>query len=155
MAQRERKPKFAAIPVESKQARYKEPCIEGHPLAWRFSGCDRGGPFSWVIGEDQKYREVIEKLHEYEDKTWAQILETGSHPIEVHKICKEARDRLVEIERDDIDELMSFRLTGPNRVWCDKKGHVMRILWWDAEHKVYPTPKDHGDRKKANRRKGN
>lgn len=85
-------------------------------MAWRFSACDRAGPYSWAIGEDAKFREVIEKLHEFEGKTWAQIIETGSHAIEVHEICKEARDRLVEIERDDLDELMSFRLTGPNRV---------------------------------------
>lgn len=153
MAKPEKAARIAAVPVEGKQARYQDPCIEGHPLAWRFSGCDRGGPFSWTIGADAKFREVIEKLHEFEGKTWAQIIETGSHAIEVHQICKEARDRLVEIERDDLDELMSFRLTGPNRVWCDKNGHIMRILWWDENHQVYPTPKDRGDRKKANRRK--
>lgn len=141
-------------PVEEKQARYQDPCIEGHPLAWRFSGCDKEGPFGWTIAEDAKYREVIEKLHEFEGKTWPEIIATGSHSIEVHLICKDAQDRLVAIERDDLDELMSFRLTGPNRVWCEKAGHIMRILWWDENHAVYPTLKDPSDRRKAKRRKG-
>lgn len=145
----QKRARIAANPVETKKARYQDPCIEGQPLPWRFSGCDREGPFGWAIGDDVKYREVIEKLHEFEGMNWAQILATGSHPVEVYKICKDARDRLVKIERDDLDELMSFRLTGPNRVWCDKSGHIMRLLWWDENHQVYPTARDPADRKKG------
>jgi hypothetical protein len=34
-------------PVPAKRPKAKDPDISGSPLAWRFSGCDRGGPFSW------------------------------------------------------------------------------------------------------------
>ena len=142
MAKAPKHAKVAGNPVEQKRARYQDPCIEGHPLAWRFSGCDKGGPFGWVIPADAKFREVIEKLHEFEGKTWPEIMATGSHAIEVHQICKAARDRLVDIQRDDLDQLMSFRLTGPNRVWCDKNGHIMRVLWWDLIVDVPAPPPD-------------
>lgn len=154
-ARQEKKAKVAAEPKPQKKAHYQDPCFDdGHPLAWRFSGSDGGGPFAWTIVGDDKFREVIQKLAEFEGKNWNDIIKGGSHPIPVPDLSKEARDRLVAIERDDLDELMSLRLTGPNRVWCVRSGHIMRVFWWDEHHQVYPVPKDRGDRKKANRRKG-
>ena len=151
----EKKAKFGATPDPQKKAHVPDPELsDGHPLAWRFSGADRGGPFAWTIVQDDKFREVVEKLYAFEGKAWNEITQGGSHPIAVASLCKEARDRLIEIERDDLDELMSLRLTGPNRVWCIRSGHIMRVFWWDAEHQVYPTPVDKADRKKRNRRKG-
>jgi hypothetical protein len=47
--------RIANEPVLQKKALFSEPQIDGHPLAWRFSGCDRGGPFAWVINSDLKY----------------------------------------------------------------------------------------------------
>lgn len=74
-------------------------------------------------------------------RTGPKFIKTKSHPIAVTGICKEARDRLTDIKRDDVDELMSFRLTGPNRVWCIQAGNIMRALWWDPEHKICPAKK--------------
>lgn len=136
-----KKPKFAVAPQPEKKPKFQDPCIEGQPLAWRFSGADRGGPFGWAIQPDAKFREIMEKLHEFEAKNWNDIINTGSHPIAVKDICKDARDRLAAIKRDDVDELMSFRLTGPNRVWCIQAGNIMRALWWDPEHKICPAKK--------------
>jgi hypothetical protein len=133
--------KFGAAPEPEKKPKFQDPCIEGLPLAWRFSGVDKGGPFGWGIQPDAKFREVMEKLQEFEGKNWADIIKSGSHPIVVADISKEARDRLIEIRRDDVDELMSFRLTGPNRVWCVQAGNIMRALWWDPDHKVCPAKK--------------
>ena len=140
-------------PKPVKKPKYADPVIGGYPLAWRFSGCDKGGPFSWSgIDTDIKFREIVEKLNEFETKTWAQLLNAGSHPIPKDRISKGAQDRLRQIERDDVDELMSFSLTGPNRVWCIQSGHIMRILWWDPAHQVYPVERDKADRRKRQNR---
>jgi hypothetical protein len=133
--------KFAANLEPEKKPKFQDPCIEGLPLAWRFSGADKGGPFEWSIQPDAKFREVMEKLHEFEGKNWADIINTGSHPVGVNDICKDARDRLTDIKRDDLDELISFRLTGPNRVWCVQAGNIMRALWWDPDHCICPSKK--------------
>jgi hypothetical protein len=82
-------------------------------MAWRFSGCDKSGAYSWLLLEHgAAFKEVMDRLREFETKTWDEITKTGSHPIEVYKCEKSARDRLVEINQDDVDELMSFRIAG-------------------------------------------
>jgi hypothetical protein len=140
-----KKPKIAKHllnPQPIKRPKWRDPEIDGLPLAWRFSGCDRGGPFSWAELTD-KFKEAIERLHEFETKSWDEIIRSGSHPIAVSDIEKPARDRLVQIKQDDIDELMSFRIDGKKRIWCIKDGNIMRVLWWDPEHAVCPAPKRH------------
>ena len=42
----------------------------------------------------------------------------GSHPVPTARVIKDAQDRLRAIKRDDIDELMSFRISGKRRIWC-------------------------------------
>lgn len=148
-----KKAKIVEKPEPVKRAKYNEPIIDdGLPLAWRFGHVDSGGPFAWNFDVAQ-YHDVVHKLFEFESKNWSEITASGSHPIEIGRLCKKARERLTEIEKDDLDELLSLRLTGTNRVWCVRTGHIVRPLWWDADHKVYPVAKDRGDREKANRRK--
>jgi hypothetical protein len=154
MAGAEKRTKVAFDPRPLKKAIVAEPIIEdGHPLAWRFSDTDPEGPFAWAGLVDAKLREVIDKLAEFEGKPWNEITATGSHSIPTNALCKAARNRLVKIQKDDLDELLSLRLSGSNRVWCERRGHILRVLWWDGEHQVYPVEKDPGDRKKARRRK--
>lgn len=145
--------KFGADAAPEKKPVIREHQFEdGHPLAWRFGQADRGGPFPWDIQPDPKFREVMVKLSEFENKNWNDITAGGSHPIETDKLCDAARKRLVEIEKDDLDELVSLRLAGANRVWCVKSGHLLRPLWWDENHQVYPVEKDKADRQKRKRR---
>jgi hypothetical protein len=149
-----KKPKFGAEPTLKKKPVISEHVYEdGHPLAWRFSHADKGGPFAWNVQPHEKFHEVLHKLFEFEGKNWSEITLGGSHSIPIDKICNEAQTRLVEIERDDLDELLSLRLSGDNRVWCVKTGHLIRPLWWDEKHGVYPVAKDRADRRKRSGRK--
>ncbi|GGK35401.1 hypothetical protein [Salinarimonas ramus] len=147
--------KHVVEPEPTKTPKYREPEIEGLPLAWRFSACDRDGPFSWIAFETaDKFKEVIDRLHDFETKSWNDLLGAGCHPIEVYRLEKEARDRLRAIQRDDLDELMSFRVAGAHRLWCVRERNIMRILWWDPDHMVYRTEKDRADRTKRKRKEG-
>ena len=126
------------------------------PLAWRFSGADQTGPFSWHCLTDE-FQSVVERLREYETKSWSDIKKTGSHPIGVVNLEKQAREQLVAVKHDDIDELMSFRISGSQRVWAIQQAsckNIMRILWWDPDHSVYKTEKDKNDRQKRKRKQG-
>lgn len=137
-------PKVAATPTTAKQPRAVDPLIEDRPLAWRFSACDKGGSWPWTgLDPAEKHREVIDKLREFETRSLGDMKQGGSHPIKLSALCKEARDRLAEIKQDDLDELMSFRLTGTNRVWCVQDRNIMRVLWWDPDHTVCPSKKKH------------
>lgn len=112
--------------------------IEGMPMAWRFGSGDRGGLWAWTQCQDAAY-EILTKLGEFEKLSFAELGRNGSHWVNAENICKEARDRLVKIEQDDVDQLFSFRLTNTCRVWCITEGNMMRVLWWDPQHTVWPT----------------
>jgi hypothetical protein len=140
LAKKHKVAKHTPNPQPQKLPRFRDPEIEGLPLAWRFSGCDKGGPFAWsALAHGAPFQEVIDRLHEFESKSWNEIIRSGSHPIEVYKCEKPAQERLVQIKQDDIDELMSFRISGKKRVWCIKDRNIMRILWWDPEHQICPS----------------
>jgi hypothetical protein len=118
--------------------------MRGGALTWRFSTADRGGPFAWPTLEDaSSYKSVSERLHQFETMTEADIAQSGSHAVEISSLSKDARDRLTQIKLDDLDELFSFRIDGPTRVWCRPLGSLMLVLWWDPEHLVCPSNKKH------------
>ena len=85
----------------------------------------------------------MEQLHEFERMNWNTIIGQGSHEIERRRLAKQARDRLERIGQDDVDYLMSFRVTGRQRVWCICDRNIMRVLWWDPNHSVCPALKRH------------
>jgi hypothetical protein len=53
-------------------------------------------------------------------------------------ICNEAQNRWIEIGRVE-DELFRFRTGGKQRIWGFRTGHIFNVVWWDAEHKIYPV----------------
>jgi hypothetical protein len=82
-------------------------------------------------------------MKELETMTWHSISETGSHFIDVSGLSKPARDRLMEIHQDDVDQLYSLRVTGRLRIFGIRDGGVLRVLWWDPDHQVCPAHKKH------------
>jgi hypothetical protein len=82
-------------------------------------------------------------MKELETMTWQAIGETGSHFIDVSGLSKSARDRLLAIQQDDVDQLYSLRVTGRRRIFGIRDGGTFRVLWWDPEHEVCPAQKKH------------
>lgn len=92
----------------------------------------------------EKLKEVRGKLCNYENKTMGQLMSAGgNHGVETSQICKEARQRLLDIQKDDLEKLWSLHLTNTERVWGVAKGSVFSLLWWDPNHTVYPVAKKH------------
>jgi hypothetical protein len=83
------------------------------------------------------------RLASLESMTWGEILRAGTHLIPSVKICTEAKERLRELREDDRELLVSLRITRVQRAWGIPDGPVVRLLWWDPEHLVYPVdPRD-------------
>ena len=143
MAKRRKKtPKVNRQPQPKKHPKAPVLFDSHYPLAWRLRDCDRGGKWAWTKLENPvQYKKVIERLQEFERKNWNEIISSGSHPIAVGDIVKSARDRLQKFKMDDIDELVSFRLSGKERVWCIRQLNVMKVMWWDPHHEICPAPK--------------
>lgn len=113
-------------------------------MSWRFNAADRNGPFAWSnLADGDVHKEVIETLAALETMTEGDLGAKGCHFIAVPSLCKEAKDRLSDLQLDDLDELYSIRITGKTRVFCIHREDVLSVLWYDPEHAVCPSPKKH------------
>ncbi len=120
------------------------PSIDGRYLAWRFSNADLEGPFSWGQISDADRQTVWNRLREFEKMTVNELKSAGSHhSVSQQNMSRNAKDRLRELQMDDLEELHSFRIDGKARLWCIKHENIYAVLWWDPEHKVYPVSKKH------------
>lgn len=147
---KQKRPKKPVIaePVETR----KNPVIAERLTAnentptWRIFHLEMCDPFGWHILERAKLEEILGKLRDFERLTWNEILvrnKERNHSVPVIKLCKGARDRLQELKLDDVDELVSLRLSGAERVWGIRYSAVLSLLWWDPNHNVCPSLKKH------------
>lgn len=114
-----------------------------HPR-WLFQLLDLEGPFGWHRASAQQMRSLIlEHIRSLETTTWADHGKRGSHLLPVESLCKEAQERLVELGQDDIDEVYSLRFGGQKRIIGIRDNDALKVLWWDPEHQVCPSPKRH------------
>jgi len=111
--------------------------------AWQFHKIDWGGLWGWHKLEANKWQEILTKLGHFETRTWADIKSDGNNHVVViqNSPNPEVLKRLAEIHQDDIDELFSLRLSGKERLWGILDNHILKILWWDMNHEVWPSKK--------------
>jgi hypothetical protein len=62
----------------------------------------------------------------------------GAKSVPVDHLCREAQDRLIELERDDTEQLWELRIptTDSWRAWGLVDGAVFYFIWWDPDHTV-------------------
>lgn len=110
---------------------------------WRFSDVDHDGVYSFSVMDTAKFVEFLGKLKSFESMKWKELLTGGQHckRYEVDKMPAPSRKRLIELQLDDLDTLVRFRCSGPERLYGFLRGHVFHVLWWDPEHRVWPSMK--------------
>lgn len=111
--------------------------------AWRLARLEvvDASPFGWHSITKDKLLEIRSKLADFESMSLSEILGRNSHVVSRSGICKQAQARLKAIKLDDTDELLSLRLSGPERVWGILDNNTVLLLWWDPNHQVWPTSK--------------
>ena len=100
-------------------------------------------PFGWHKITAEKLIEIKDKIRNFESMTWADILvsaKKNNHSIPIDDLCKTAKERIKDLQLDDIDQLVSLRLSGTERIWGVLQDGVMLLLWWDPDHQVCPSP---------------
>ena len=111
-------------------------------LMWRVSKIDDDGQWGWnQVSCSYFFEHIWEKMYHFETMTWSEILGPKHHSIAVSNIISSARRRLQELEHDDVEELVSFRLSGTQRLWAIRLEHVSFLLWWDPNHEICPSHK--------------
>ena len=63
---------------------------------------------------------------------------TNNHYEDVADLCKEARDRIIELKLIDIDRVFSLRLSGTERLFGILEDGIFSIIWYDPNHEIYP-----------------
>ena len=131
---------------ESKTPRILKPFDTGYnenPV-WQIGNIDLDGPFGWSkIDRGHLLYEILPKIRDFESMKWQEILGRNNHEIRISDISRTAQRRLEDIKLDDIDQLVSLRLTARERIWGIKSQRTLRVLWWDPEHQVCPSLKKH------------
>ena len=145
-----KQPKASIIPQFSDKTPRISPSnivnYDEETIAWLFSMIDLNGKWGWLnIDEDTLINIILPKIKSFEKMTWGEFTKRRSnhHSLPVKNIIKEAQDRLIEIELEDIETLFSFSISGEKRLWGIRDTVHCKILWWDQNHEIYPSEKKH------------
>lgn len=114
--------------------------------SWRISMLEVQDPYGWHRVDENTLHNIRIKLRDFESMTWNEILvrdRSRNHRINKIRLSDDAKKRLKQLNQDDIDELVSLHLTGIKRVWGIWDKGVLKLLWWDPYHEVYPYKKKH------------
>ena len=140
-----KKPRVAySPPTPAKVPRMAEDPVAFHKErpVWRMGRVDVGCvDWGWNLIEGGALHRIRERLGAYETMTFREILNkdaTGCHDVETFRMASAAKKLTDKI---GVDSLFSLRITGEERVWGIRTGHVIELLWWDPGHAVCPSPK--------------
>ena len=129
--------KVPRIQIDNKNINSQNP-------TWKFCLFDLEGAWSWFnISSKEKIKEIIDKITNFESMTWKEILGDKNHLIEIKDLIKDAVKRLEKLQIEDIETLLSLRLSNTERIWGIKTGNVCKLLWWDPKHEICPSKKKH------------
>jgi len=114
--------------------------------SWRIHMLEFCDPFGWHQVDQSTIEKIRVRLKNLETMTWAEILHEGgrrNHLVKVSDLCRGAKLRLTALKQDDVDEILSLTLAAKGRIWGILENSVVRLLWWDPEHRVRPSHKKH------------
>lgn len=146
MSKKNKKPRAEISPHSPKTPRYERLPTDlksNSTVDFRTDHMDHTGPWGWQKFTSSHLRDFLNHLLNSQKMTFQELRDNGSHAVVVGDLIPEAQKRLVEIQKDDLDELFSWRITGKKRVWCIKECSMLWLLWWDPEHQVCPSAKKH------------
>ncbi len=117
---------------------------------WAFSKADHDHE-NWGIASNSAHIvDVLKHLGALECLgTWRNVFtatsgrksNTRNHAIPVENLDKKARERLIAMNLDDVDELHSIALDNRLRVFGIMLEGVYHVLWIDPEHSICPSAK--------------
>jgi hypothetical protein len=138
-----KKPFFTGRPPDSSKIP-RSPQIQptGEPV-WKFGRIDFDGPWCPKCLSKDLLLQIVQRLKSFEQSSWKDLENGGSHFIDVQEIIQEAKNRLVKLKLDDTDQLFSLRLSNRERIWGLRFIDTFSILWWDPDHQICPSFKKH------------
>tara|TARA_R110002124_G_scaffold149220_1_gene315010 strand:- start:148910 stop:149386 length:477 start_codon:yes stop_codon:yes gene_type:complete len=109
---------------------------------------DKDGEWGWEsICGHTFLKDLFDKIYnDYSSMKYSELIDPkkNSHAVsfDAKGLHKNAIKRLSDLKLiDHFDELITIRVTGKKRLWCLHNEHVLHMLWWDPDHKIYPSHK--------------
>jgi len=136
-------PKAFVHPKETKMPKAQSFPTESCRPEFKADQMDLQGPWGWDHLGSKELQEIFSKIFDTQKLTWQELKGKGSHLVDVKDLIPEAQKRLIEIQKEDTDQLYSLRLSGVRRIWGIKDSNIFWILWWDPSHKVCKSNKKH------------
>lgn len=99
----------------------------------------------WHRVDAELLERIRKRLADFESMTWDEILiraKKQHHSIPVSEISSGAQ-RWLDSRRLLIDQVVSLRLTGKERIFGYLEAGVFVVLWWDPHHLVCPSQLRH------------
>ena len=112
-------------------------------VCWQFSLMDLSGPYSCSEIKQDEWLLILSKMRLWKTMTWNEIEGRRDHSISIENLSSIAKKRLTDIQLDDIDEVFSLHIDGKKRLFGIRDRNIFKVLWWDREHEVCPSPKKH------------
>jgi len=117
------------------------PTSEDPTIIWGLSFVDLDGPWGWRKIAVTSLERVLGFMHRLESCRPGEVSGRTLKHIPFENLCAKARKRLGELELDDLDGVWELRVTGLERIWSIRRGHVFYPIWWDPLHEVCPSTK--------------
>jgi len=124
-----------------KRATVGKPTSDDPTVIWGFSFVDLGGRWGWSKIDPKVLVHVLKFFHQLEALRPGEVFGSRHKRVELGALCSEANKRLAKIELDDLDCLWELRVSGLERIWGHRDGHVFYPIWWDPLHEVCPSKK--------------
>lgn len=122
------------------------PPIDDERFQWSGESIDHEyvGSWSWDL-DPKEVADLLTLLSTLAGHTWREVkaMTTNGHHLHHSQptagLCAEAQSRLDALQRGDEEEMFRLRHGNRLRIWGVVDRAVFRIIWYDREHKVYPT----------------
>lgn len=104
---------------------------------------------SWCLSKitPDGMKTLLARIRDIETMTITEAFNNRDEPGKDYSLdtlpSNEARERLVELEYDDEDQISRLRVTARGRLYGFRRGARFYALWWDPEHEIYPSLKKH------------
>lgn len=104
------------------------------------------GAYGYSFGQNDA-ETVLDFLADRSRETWRTILshrDSNGQKHHSHHVSDMPNGSRRDYERLDLDkfcggELFRFRLGSTRRLWGFRADHMFHVVWWDPDHKVYPS----------------
>jgi hypothetical protein len=100
-----------------------------------------GGEWGWTMEDAER---ILDFLRTVSQSKWHELMAmtAGRHKRHhwqpVKSLDDPAKDRLAQLHWD-MDDIFRFRSSGKERLWGFIDGDLFYPIWWDPNHRVYPT----------------